>query len=184
MKQFIPQEGIKDQPPSEPELSSKYQKELEKVKEITKKKSEAATKKYFKAKKNKIKNGYVTAWFLRSNKIVDARAVQIGAELITDPITGNKHKCDVADIFYYKNKPLIVVPEWSIVPLNPTEHKERSDNKGFSPDPQKVAIKACEMSNDLVKKGTGLDAKKLVFIGVIILVALYFLKDFISGGGI
>lgn len=87
----------------------------------------------FKARvgRGKVKKGWATILYLKTNK---------GARFLKAPIVEGvveidniPHTVTPENVLVYKNKPLIIVPEWTTEPYSPSQEiKKAEDNKSLS----------------------------------------------------
>lgn len=140
------------------ELSDKYE-ELEKQQKIKR------FRLPFRARlgKAKVKNNYVTIIFIQDNKAVKFMRAKIDEQVAE--INGVPYYIPSDHIMNYKNKPLIILPSWSMSAFNPNEHYAQTlQNPQYSSKGWRYLMNY--MNKTMIK------AKKEFKIGAIIFVIL------------
>ena len=74
---------------------------------------------------SRVKKGFVTVAYISQNKGISFFKVQVDEGVYKDK-NGIPHVATAKYILNYKNKPMIIQPEWSQVPFNPEEHLEET----------------------------------------------------------
>lgn len=79
-----------------------------------------------KLSKKNIKDNYVTYLFIKNNRDTDIFKAQIDEG--TTLIKGSPRLATTDDIIYYKGKPMIIQPEWSVKPFSPSQNYQETVN--------------------------------------------------------
>ena len=131
----------------------------------------------FKGRVNKAKaaKGYATFQIIRNNGVID---------FIKAPIEDGTARIDgfprIATIDYkltYKNSPYFIIPEWSMKPFSPVEHKEETERIKMDMIGRKLILSKLE--GEQIKTKAKMDGKVIgwvILIGVIGVGAWYLLK--------
>lgn len=73
------------------------------------------------------KKNWVSICYIQNNKVVRFVKAPISEGIID--IDGTPHTAMAEDIMTYKNKPFIIVPEWSAHPFSPTRDRTEAEEK-------------------------------------------------------
>ena len=131
-----------------------------------KKKEESGFKIPKKLNIKKLKKNYVLLIRLRTNQQVVMDRVPIEDDMIYLKENDTYHSATTDCVWRYKNFPVMILPEWSLQPISPTELFEKSVQNKELALPQRALIKAIEMSQIKKKKGMN------IWIIVIIIIAI------------
>lgn len=158
----------------EPNLREKIDKIYERLGDEVGKKEKKEKKFKFKLGKGKlskknVKDGYVTVMYIDNNFNVQFMKKQI--EMNTVKID-NYHEATTEDILFFKNKPIIIVPEWNEKPFSARGNfQEAKINKTLTYG-QKYILN--RMKSDLIKPKNKISGATIVWI-IIALVGGYIL---------
>lgn len=103
--------------------------------------------------KGQAKKDYVTVLKLSMNKSADFKKVQIVDQAFME--SGVPRLGTTDEVFYYKGKPLVILPEWSVKPLSPTKEFEKSLTDGSNINGYKILLAKMIASTVSEKKKMG-----------------------------
>ncbi len=141
--------------------------------------------------KKKIKQNYVLLFYVRTNGNVEIEFAPINNDLVYVRQTGIYHAANARYIMRYEKYPVMIVLEWSLLPLNSEEEHKKSrpldleehykgtEKEGAISFPEKVVIAATKAA----QMGTPMQfqTKTWIWIGIIVIVVLYLLSTMING---
>ncbi len=142
--------------------------------------------------KKKVKQNYVLLFYVRTNGNLEIEFAPINNDLVYVRQTGIYHAANAKYVMRYQKYPVMIVLEWSLLPLNSEEehmksrpldleeHYKKAEERGEISFPEKVVIaatKAAQMGSPIQ-----FQQKTWVIIGIIVVVALYLLSTIIGGG--
>lgn len=142
--------------------------------EMQTKKGKSKEKKFMKIKlsKSQLKKGFVNTIILKRNGGIDLKKNKIedGAIYLTENKT--YHMSEAHHIWYYKNYPVMLIPEWTVEPINRSQWSEKTLKEGTNVDAQKFIIKKSEEFAAGMKpsKSFGNPMIWLIVIGAIVLI--------------
>jgi hypothetical protein len=139
-------------------------KRIEEQEEKTVKKKEKGFKIPTKLGVGKLKQNYVLVLRLKTNQQIVVDKLPINDDMIYLKDNDTYHSATTDCVWRYKNFPVLVLPEWSLQPLNPTELYEKSVQNKELVLPQRALIKAIELSQIKKKKGGNI----WLIVGIII----------------
>lgn len=132
--------------------------------------------------KRKLANNHVLVFLLRSNNTLGVEFLPIENEMIYLKNNQTYHLASSDSVFLYQYKkltyPAIILPEWSMVPLDLKNVRNIVNNNGLDADGQQVAIKAINMAE--LKPSKKLGGNQLILIVLGGLAALYFVTQAIG----
>jgi hypothetical protein len=128
--------------------------------------------------KPKLKRNFALVVYLRTNGRIKFMLLPIRDEKVYVRETDKFHEVTAGDTFYFKNYPVVIIPEWSLKPFSPREHFDTTVKEKALASPQRVLINAMESSQ--IKTRGGLGGKAIFIIGVIGVVALYIIVQAFS----
>lgn len=112
----------------------------------------------------KLKKNYILLIRLRTNQQVVIDKLPIEDDMIYLKDSDTYHSATTDCVWRYKNFPVMILPEWSLQPISPTELFEKSVQNKELALPQRALIKAIEMSQIKKKKGMNI----WIIVGIII----------------
>lgn len=128
--------------------------------------------------KMKVKKGWASILYVHNNRTVEF--VRAPIEDNTVKVGDLYHTATPDEVLIYKNKPMILITEWSIkpIPFNVRKHYEKTEEEGELTTPQRHILSKLE-------QGILKPKKKFAMGGWIILIlALLGVAYFISQGGL
>lgn len=144
------------------------QEELSKAKEIKKFKMPYA----FKLPTSKIKKNWVTAIIINENRTINA--IKVPIEDGTIKIDGVPRISTTDYILYWKNKPIIILPAWSLKPFSPEENYDKAVQEQMTNTGRKLLI--AKMKHDIiVPKKMGFGMIGWVILALVVAGAAYYL---------
>ena len=115
----------------------------------------------FRVSKGKAKKDWVTVMKINNNRTIAFDKQQIQDQSIM--VDGVPRLARTDEILYYKGKPLVIQPAWSVKPFSPTENLQQTNNDNNNEQGWRILI--ARLESDLIK------AKKkmswLIIIGVV-----------------
>jgi hypothetical protein len=104
----------------------------------------------------KLKKNWVIVILLRTNQNIAIKFLPIINDMIKLKDNSTYHLATTDFMWRYKKYPVMVLPEWSLKPIQPKELLEETVKNGELALPQKVVINAMELSQlKDEKKGIG-----------------------------
>ncbi len=163
---------------------------LKKLIEVLEPKKKTKKPKLPKLKKSKLIQNYALVLYIMDNHVADFEWIKIENDYIYIKRTNSFHLATAGYVMNLKLKnktvPLIIQPVWSLEPLteetfDPVKHYEKTiiSNKGANP--QKVLITLMEQANLKIKGKMG--GKAMLWLGIIVIIILYFLMQLLGKGG-
>lgn len=135
------------------------------------KKKEEKTLKIPKIGLGKLKKNYVLLVRLKTNQQMVMERVPIEDDMIYLRDNDTYHSATTDCVWRYKGLPVMILPEWSLQPINPTDLFEKSVTNKELVLPQRALIKAIELSQIKKKKKGNI----WLIVGIIIaIVAIVF----------
>lgn len=130
--------------------------------------------------KGRIKKNYILVFLIRTNGQLLIKFLPIENDMIY--LNGNDtyHIATTDYIGYYKNFPAIILPEWSLRPLQREKMMEETTANGELALPQKVIINAMKLAQ--VKPKSAIAGGKMIWLIVGIIVVVYLIYQMITGG--
>ena len=123
-------EDIKDKPVDERKLSdilksidAKLEKEMVKEKKLRKFRMPGSGK----VNNAKAKKNWISICYIQNNGVVRFMRAQINEGVIN--IDGTPHVAMTEYIMTYRNKPFIIVPEWSATPFSPRDDRDLAERE-------------------------------------------------------
>lgn len=142
--------------------------------------------------KKKIKQNYVLLFYVRTNGNLEIEFAPINNDLVYVRQTGLYHAANAKYVMRYEKYPVMIVLEWSLLPLNSEEehkaaskpldleeHYKKTEREGAISFPEKVVIaatKAAQMGTPMRFEG-----KTWIWIGLVVIVILYLLSTMLNG---
>ena len=117
--------------------------------------------------KNKIKKNNVLVFSISSNGSIDIKFVPVINEMIYLPNHQLYHLASADYMLRYKKYPVIIQPEWSLIPFSPKDHLEKTEKNKEISLPQKVIINAVKLAQLKLKTPLGGKAILWVIIGIV-----------------
>lgn len=106
-----------------------------------------------------MKKGKVLVLRIKTNGELLFKWYLVENDMIYLPDNLTYHVSDARYILKYKRYPVLILPEWSLVPFSPKENKAEADEFKLNSYPQKIIISAVQMATAELKKkfaiGTG-----------------------------
>lgn len=130
--------------------------------------------------KNKIKQNYALIFYLMTNGHIKLYFEPIQNDLIYIREKQQYHAANSKYILRYEKYPVIIQPEWSLLPFSPAEHYKDIEKKAGAAVHQKVIIQAVKMAG--INPPRKIQGKTLLWILVAAIVALYLLSQVLTGG--
>jgi len=124
--------------------------------------------------KRLLKKNYAMVFFLRNNRSLDINMVPIENDMIYMKESNTYHAANAEYILKYKKYPVMIVPEWSLLPFSSKEHSELSDTAGLGAKAQKVIINATKLAQ--LKEHKGMGGKTILWIIIGGAILLYFIS--------
>jgi len=161
-------------------LSSK----LDKLTELLEEKEDKKEKKFklgFSKRigeKQKIKSNHVLVVLIRTNGKVIIKYLPVKDNMIYLRENDTYHFTPSNYIGYYKQYPVVVLPEWLLEPISRKEMTE----EGNDALPQKVVINAMKLAQ--IKPKSALAGKAMIWLVIGGIIALYLMYNMVTGGTI
>lgn len=133
--------------------------------------------------KSKIKKNYAMIIKLSTNGALNFKLLQIlpnGMVYLKENNT--YHQVTAGDIFWYKNYPTVILPEWSLKPFSAKDHYDKTVKDKMLASPQRIIIDAIKESQIKGKGFGGMNLKVYLVIGIVVIVALAYLTQGFGGG--
>mgnify|MGYP003131861834 CR=1 FL=1 len=131
--------------------------------------------------KPKIKRNYVLVFLLRTNGKMVIRFLPIEEMMVHLKENDTYHEASPKYIGYYKNYPVMILPEWSVRPISKERLIEQDIKEGTTTLGQKVAINAMKLSQ--LKKKTNIMGSGMFWLVIGGIVVLYFIYTAVTGQG-
>jgi hypothetical protein len=128
--------------------------------------------------KGKVRRGYCLVILIKTNLQMDIKYYPIKEDILELPKQKTYHLASAEYIMYYKKYPVIILPEWNLLPFNPKENYREAYNEGSVAYAQKVVIDAIVRGQLKGKKG--FDAKILIFIILGAVAGLFILSQVVG----
>jgi len=122
--------------------------------------------------KSKVRKNNVLVFSISSNGNVDIKFVPIINEMIYLPNHQLYHLASADYMLRYKKYPVIIQPEWSLIPFSPKDHLEKTEKNKEISLPQKVIINAVKLAQLKIKTPLGGKAILWVVIGIVAILYL------------
>ena len=123
------------------------------------------------AKKNR-----ALIFLLKTNRDIEIKIVPIfnGMVMLKDSATNMEKYYDArADCFYiYKGIPVLMLPEWSLVPIGTKDYQDAEQNKKLA-NAQQVIIRAIETKEMQLGPKLKMDMKTIIIIGIIAIIGFF-----------
>jgi len=132
-------------------------------------------------KRRKLKQNYAIVLYIFSNGYADFFFEPIIDDKIYIRQTDKYHAATSEYVIRHKEFPMIIQPEWSLVPFSPREHSIETTEKGEVSFPQRFLIRV--MKEAQLGKPKGFGGKTLLWIIIGAIVVLYLITQVITGGG-
>lgn len=114
--------------------------------ELQTKKGKSKEKKFMKIKMNQsqLKKGFINVILLKTNGGIDLKKIKIedGAVYLNENKTF--HMSQAHHLWYYKKFPVMLLPEWTVEPINRSQWSEKTLKDGTNVDAEKFIIKKAE----------------------------------------
>lgn len=128
--------------------------------------------------KKKLKKGYVLVFLLKTNGQIDIKFLQIKTDIISIKENKTLHLSGARYMFRYKGFPAIILPEYSLEPLDPRNvYMKVFDQKKLA-WPQEEFLRAIKEGEVKHKKSFG--GAIWIIIGIAVIAGLYFLSTLIK----
>jgi len=101
--------------------------------------------------KGKIKKNHVLVILLKTNGNVQIKLFKIDEDMIYLKESDTYHSANTDYIGYYKNYPVIILPEWDLKPLSRRDLWEKAEGGRYA-KPQSIIIHNVERASGLLKK--------------------------------
>lgn len=128
--------------------------------------------------KGKIKKNYVLTVLIKTNGKVLIKFLPVVDDMIYLKETETYHFTPSDYIGYYKQYPVVVLPEWLLEPIS----RRRMTDEGNDALPQKVIINAMKLSQ--IKPKSALAGKAVIWLIIGGIIALYLIYNMVTGGTI
>ena len=126
--------------------------------------------------KSKVKHNWITICKINENRGVTFEKQQISEQTIL--IDGAPRVITADDVLIYKNKPFVILPNWSTKPFSPTENYEETAKKNYASQGYRLLLNRMQ--------GEVLKAKRKFKLGAIfvIIIIVIVIGYFVSKGGL
>lgn len=118
-----------------------------------------------------LKKNWVFVIYLQNNKNIKTLKLPIDENVII--IDGKPHVIDAGNIFLYKRKPAIIIPEWSIKPFSAEESVSKTETEGNSTKGWEYIVNYMKKSMIKGKSGGGIII--YIILGLAVIGGLYYL---------
>jgi hypothetical protein len=132
-----------------------------------------------KLSKQNIKKGFVTVQILHENGSVDFIKTKIDNGTIS--VEGCPRISTADYTIFYKGKPLIILPAWSLIPFSPVDNYEQTVKDKLTTAGRRLIIERMKLDAIKAKKGMGFGLIGWIVLGAAVIGVGYFL---IKGGKI
>jgi hypothetical protein len=103
--------------------------------------------------KLRIKKGWVTVMKIGSNRNITFTRVPIDEQ--TAMVDGTPRIMTADEVLFYKNKPLVILPEWSVKPFSPTDNYEEVIKQQYASQGYKLLLNRMKTEAINAKKKFG-----------------------------
>jgi len=121
--------------------------------------------------KRRVRKGWVSIIYLRSNGAANFMRAPIDENIVD--INGTLHVVDPRYIISYKNKPIIILPEWSMYPLDLKEKYSETELQGLKSMGTRHVYNY--MKRNLIKEKKPMRMGMMLFILVLIAGGVYYM---------
>lgn len=133
--------------------------------------------------KVRLKKNYCVVQVIKSNGNVDFKMLPIVDDTVQIPVNDTYHLATPNYMMRYKQFPLLIIPEWNLIPFNPKEDLIKASERGSLSLPEKIIINKVKMAQaGMLKKK--IPGKTILIIGVCGVAALYFISQIVGGGSL
>lgn len=123
--------------------------------------------------KGLIKKNFCIVLFVRTNGCVEIRMVKIEEDTIR--IGDVFYDARACNILRYRKYPLLIIPEWNMIPFTPSRNLQEAVRDGTLTAPEGLIL--TKMKLEAVKPKAQFNAK-MVFIIIGLLIVGYFVLDY------
>lgn len=132
--------------------------------------------------KGKLRKNYVLIFLLRTNGTIDIKFLQIQNDMIYLSKNQTYHISTPDFMFRYKKYPVLILPEYSVQPIRPSELLKDAATTGNLATSEKVLLNMIKLAN-LQPQKKQIPGKMLFFIIIGIIIIGYLVYQFMSGKG-
>jgi hypothetical protein len=132
--------------------------------------------------KQKLKKNYCLTILIKNNLNMEFKLLEVIDGAVYLPLNDTWHMASVDYMMVYDGKPVLILPEWNLIPFNPKKNYEQAEeNSTLAAHAKFVITKVKQAQAGVLKKKTNM--KTVVIVGVIILVGVYLLSTMLGKGG-
>jgi len=118
----------------------------------------------------KAKKGWATYMIIQENGNIKFEKHPIEEQTVV--VDGTPRIATPEEVLYYKNKPFIIQPSWSVKPFSPTENLKETVNKEYSSHGYKLLLN--RMQNEAIKPKRSMSWAVGLLIVAAVIAAGYF----------
>lgn len=133
--------------------------------------------------KQKLQQGYCLTFLIRLNGELTIHFYPIEHNCVRIPFNNTYHVVTPNEIIRWKKYPVIILPEWSMRPLDPGEHFRQAKENNELSITEKVLMDLMKQFQAGTLKSKLMGGKMILFVMIAVAAGLYFLSQIITGGG-
>ena len=120
--------------------------------------------------KGKAKKGWITVMHIQDNRSI--RFIKVPVNEQTAMVAGSPRLATSDDMLYYKNKPVIILPEYSSKPYSPVDHFEQTRKEKYLSVGRRLLLN--RMWKELIPDKKPISGMVIFFIITAMIAAGYF----------